>query len=215
VSGQLKEQEAAFRLGAVDFIAKPFQTSLLLARVRIHVNLKLRTDFLESQASVDALTGIGNRRHFDLAYRSEWRRAARNLTPMSLLMVDVDHFKQFNDLYGHGAGDECLRKISGILATAGLRPSDSVTRYGGEEFALILPGCGDGGANTVGNRIRTLVEEAAIPHGHSPSAHVVTISVGIATRNPSPVGNMSELLLAADKALYKAKQTGRNRVCCD
>lgn len=206
------EQTRCFNAGAVDYIGGTREAQVVAARVRNHINLKQRCDLLEAQASIDALTGVPNRRRFDETFRMEWRRAARNLLPLSLLMIDVDHFKAFNDHYGHGAGDECLRQVGRALLEAQLRPGDFVARYGGEEFAVILPGCHGAGAHTIGERIRSLVESLAMPHAHSSVSPHVTLSVGGATMKPAQCSDLSELFLRADAALYRAKQTGRNQV---
>ncbi len=206
------DQIRGFNCGAVDYIAKPLELPVVVARVRTHLNLKLRTDLLEAQASIDALTGIPNRRRFDETFRQEWRRSARNLMPMSLLMIDVDHFKAFNDRYGHGAGDECLRQVGIALSASQLRPGDLVARYGGEEFAVILPGCHSAGAHTIAERVRQIVESLNLAHDDSPVAPCVTISLGCATLKPSMDSDPGELFLHADAALYRAKQQGRNRV---
>jgi diguanylate cyclase (GGDEF)-like protein len=210
---EVADQARGFSLGAADYIPKPFQLPLVIARVRNQINLKLRTDLLEAQASIDALTGIANRRRFDEVLRTEWKRAARNVMPMSLLMFDVDHFKAYNDNYGHGAGDDCLRRLGEALLNAELRPGDFVARYGGEEFAVILPSCHSTGARAIAERIRSLVEASQLRHEFSQCAPVVTVSVGCATQKPALGGDVSGLFLAADQALYRAKQDGRNRVC--
>lgn len=210
---EIGDQTRGFSCGAVDYIPKPFELPLVLARVRTHLNLKLRTDLLEAQASIDALTGIANRRRFDESLRTEWRRAARNIMPLSLLMFDVDHFKAYNDHYGHGAGDDCLRHIGEALVRAELRPGDFVARYGGEEFAVILPSCHSAGARAIAERIRGVIEGLQIQHEHSSCAPMVTVSIGCATQKPAQGGDVSGLFLAADTALYRAKQDGRNRVC--
>jgi diguanylate cyclase (GGDEF)-like protein len=207
------DQARGFSLGAVDYIPKPFELPLVIARVRTHLNLKLRTDLLEAQASIDALTGIANRRRFDEVLRTEWRRAARNIMPLSLLMFDVDHFKAFNDHYGHGAGDDCLRNIGMALQHAELRPGDFVARYGGEEFAVILPSCHSAGARAIAEQIRGNIEGLQMNHAYSSCAPMVTVSVGCATQKPAQGGDVSGLFLAADMALYRAKQDGRNRIC--
>lgn len=210
--GETADQTRGFNCGAVDYIGKPFELPVVAARVRTHLNLKLRTDLLEAQASIDALTGVPNRRRFDEVFQQEWRRAARNLLPLSLLMIDVDHFKHYNDHYGHGAGDECLRQVAMALCAAQLRPGDFVARYGGEEFAVILPGCHSAGARVIGERIRLIVEALTLPHVASPSGPCVSISLGCATAKPAAGGNASDLFMRADSALYEAKQAGRNHV---
>jgi diguanylate cyclase (GGDEF)-like protein len=208
---EASDQTRAFNSGAIDYIAKPFVPSVVKARVHTHVSLMQRTNLLEAQAFLDALTGVPNRRRFDETFRHEWQRAARNLMPLSLLIIDVDHFKAFNDHYGHGAGDDCLQKIGQVLTHVDMRPGDFVARYGGEEFAVILPGCHAAGALTIAERIRAQVEALAVPHTHSSVAPYVTISVGVATVKPTQGGDPVELFQRADKALYRAKQQGRNQ----
>ena len=210
---EVSDQAHGFNLGAVDYISKPFEVPVLLARVRNHINLKLRTDLLEAQASIDALTGIANRRRFDDVLHIEWKRAERNRSSIALLMLDVDYFKAYNDNYGHGAGDDCLRHLGMALQNLDLRPGDLVCRYGGEEFAVILPGCTGAEAVTIAERIRGFVEGLQLPHAFSHCASVVTVSIGCAMQRPDQAGEISTLFHAADQALYLAKQQGRNRVC--
>jgi hemerythrin len=169
---------------------------------------------MEALARVDGLLGIANRRHFDERLDQEWRRAQRERTELGLLMIDVDHFKLYNDAYGHQAGDDCLKAVVQCLG-AGRRPADLLARYGGEELVLMLPNTAASGALVVAREVCAAVARAQIPHRASPVAEVVTVSVGVATRTPS-VGSSSALLLAAaDAALYEAKDQGRNRVVAD
>ena len=160
----------------------------------------------------DALTCIGNRRYQDEFLEREWRRALREQTPLSLVMLDIDYFKLFNDTYGHVAGDDCLRKVAGILTATIQRATDFASRYGGEEFVLVLPATGEQGALTLAEKIRRGVEELAIPHEKSPVAGVVTVSIGVAAIVPMRDSEGSLLLVAADRALYQAKTAGRNQV---
>ena len=160
----------------------------------------------------DALTCIGNRRYQDEFLEREWRRALREQTPLSLVMLDIDYFKLFNDTYGHVAGDDCLRKVAGILTATIQRATDFASRYGGEEFVLVLPATGEQGALTLAEKIRRGVEELAIPHEKSPVAGVVTVSIGVAAIVPMRDSEGSLLLVAADRALYQAKTAGRNLV---
>jgi len=166
---------------------------------------------VETLASVDGLTGIANRRRFDEVLQSEWRRAQRDCTACSLLLMDVDHFKNYNDIYGHIPGDRCLRQMAEVAAQVLQRPADLVARYGGEEFAVILPDTTYGGAIAIAEQIRLTVERLRIPHEGNPHG-VVTVSVGCATQMPGVGSDLSELLKAADSALYVAKSLGRNRV---
>jgi diguanylate cyclase (GGDEF)-like protein len=166
---------------------------------------------LERLAAADGLTGIANRRSFDEKLAREWSRASRDDLPLTLIMIDVDHFKLFNDKYGHHTGDDCLRKIANVLAQAVFRPFDLVARYGGEEFAVILPVIDMEGAYTVASRIREGLARLAIPHNAS-ELGVVTLSIGIASMVPHKGMAANTLVEMADSALYEAKHAGRNRV---
>ncbi|MNU80171.1 Phytochrome-like protein cph2 [compost metagenome] len=164
---------------------------------------------LELLALEDALTGLANRRQFDLFIQAETGRARRNLTGLSLLMIDVDHFKAFNDRYGHLAGDECLRAIAAIVTEHIKRPGDLAARFGGEEFAVVLPGTDYVGAFLVAEKIRRAVQSANLQHSESPVG-VVTVSVGVCGYDPASQTRTEDLIGAADKALYVAKASGRN-----
>ncbi|OFA00930.1 sensor domain-containing diguanylate cyclase [Duganella phyllosphaerae] len=165
---------------------------------------------LEQLATRDGLTGLANRRCFDDTLHAEWQRALRQQQPLSLLMVDVDNFKQYNDAYGHLGGDECLQRIATAVANE-MRTNDLVARYGGEEFAVILPNQSLKGAAIVAERIRCRVEQLHLPNlGSQP--HVVTVSIGAATALPSHDTEPSQLVATADSALYRAKHMGRNRI---
>ncbi|RYY07284.1 MAG: diguanylate cyclase, partial [Alphaproteobacteria bacterium] len=172
---------------------------------------------LELQARTDGLTGIANRRRFDEALDEEWRRGARSETPLSVLMIDVDRFKLFNDRYGHGAGDVCLAQVAQAISKCVHRPGDLVARYGGEEISLVLPQTGAAGALEIAETIRATVQGLHIAHQGNTPVGVVTVSIGAATRFPRFVDNEKaggalELTALADRALYQAKRTGRNRV---
>jgi diguanylate cyclase (GGDEF)-like protein len=207
------DEEYGLNLGAVDYITKPFEIPIVRARVRTHVTLKHKTDLLETLASLDGLTGIPNRRRFDAVLDSEWRRCHRNGTALSLLLADVDYFKQYNDHYGHGAGDDCLKKIASTMTCSLSRSGDTVSRYGGEEFAVLLPETDGTGACHVAERLRGEVETLAIHHSRSSVADHVTISIGGVATVP-PDGSLPDSFLAtADRMLYQAKSEGRNRVC--
>jgi diguanylate cyclase (GGDEF)-like protein len=167
---------------------------------------------LERMALRDGLTSVANRRSFDNSLNVEWRRATRESRALSLLMIDVDFFKLYNDTYGHQGGDECLRRVAGALSGVVKRTSDGVARYGGEEFAILLPATDEPGARVVAERIRAAVEDLAIPHARSEVADRVTISVGAASLVVPLHGEPTQLVGLADQALYRAKQLGRNRV---
>lgn len=198
--------------GAMDFIAKPINPPLLLARVRTQLRLKRLSDELRANARIDGLTGVANRRHFDEIMAKEWRRAEREGTPLSLLMFDVDHFKRYNDRYGHPAGDGCLRAIAAVMRDLVSRPGDLVARYGGEEFAMLLPNTEQDGADLLARRLVERVRALAIPHESSLTDTCVTISVGVATRaglEPNMPEGTARLIECADGALYAAKHAGR------
>ncbi|MFV3130415.1 diguanylate cyclase domain-containing protein [Niveispirillum sp. KHB5.9] len=207
----------ALAAGAVDFITKPFHPHIVEARVRTHLTLKQRTDALLRMATLDGLTGIANRRALDTGLAHELRRLTQpGASPLSLVLADVDHFKRYNDFYGHQAGDDCLRAVAGALAGSVRRAGDLAARFGGEEFAILLPGADADAARTVAEKLRRTVVSLALPHAARPDADLVTISAGAATLPPSPGGDVDALLVslvaAADQALYRAKADGRNRV---
>ncbi len=205
----------ALDLGAMDFIAKPLSAPRVQLRVRNQLLLKQQTDMLRRQVSTDPLTGIDNRRAFDIALPLEWRRARRGDTPVALLMIDVDHFKHFNDHYGHPRGDICLKQVAATIQAVVGRPGDMVARYGGEEFAVLLPDTDAAAANQVAERIREAIAGEAIPHEMARAADIVTISIGVASTYPARQadgqGSPEALLRRADEALYAAKAAGRNR----
>jgi diguanylate cyclase (GGDEF)-like protein len=168
-------------------------------------------DTLHRISTQDGLTGVSNRRHFDDTLVLEWRRAARKEAPLSLLMLDIDHFKAFNDASGHQAGDDCLRVVAHTLQDSLHRASDLIARYGGEEFSVLLPECGEEQARMLGEMLRARIENLRYHHPASP-AGVVTISVGVAGSVPSRDASWVDLVRRADEALYQAKRAGRNRV---
>jgi diguanylate cyclase (GGDEF)-like protein len=170
------------------------------------------TSVLQQRSSIDALTGVPNRRVFDETFVKEWARAKRSGASLSLLMVDIDLFKKHNDTYGHQAGDMCLRLVAAILMETTKRPADLVARYGGEEFGVILPEVDEKGALVVAEKMRVAVAALKVPHINSVIGHDVTISVGAASTIPAKGGSMATLITWADEALYQAKAVGRNQV---
>ncbi|HTD05997.1 sensor domain-containing diguanylate cyclase [Undibacterium sp.] len=181
--------------------------------VRTRDAMQVLNQTLERLSLQDGLTELANRRHFDTALSEEFSRATRNASSLALIMIDVDHFKRYNDIYGHAAGDECLRKISKIVKTGQNRPGDLAARYGGEELCVLLPGADVAGAMAVAEKIRLEIHNLEIAHAGNP-AGVVTISAGVDAF--SPVRNVDQplhLVQAADKELYAAKNSGRDRVC--
>ena len=180
---------------------------------RMQGDLNRLNDRLEKLSSLDGLTGIPNRRWFDEVYETEWKRADRNATPLSVIMMDIDYFKRFNDTYGHAAGDVCLQQVAFELSLCAKRPMDIVARYGGEEFVAVLPGVRMDGAETVAENMRKRVETLNIPHLKSEISDHVTISLGIASWLPPVHDTPLTLLKTADTMLYTAKKNGRNRIC--
>lgn len=212
--GEIEDEMRGLDLGAVDYITKPFNLAILHARVRTHIDLKLKSDLLERLALLDGLTCIPNRRRFDQQAEQEWRRACREGTSLALAIIDVDEFKRYNDHYGHGAGDECLRAIAQALTNAVARAGDLVARYGGEEFVLLLPDTDSEGACCIAERCRRAVLALALPHATSSVGAVVSISIGVASTRP-PALEIAPLRDMADRALYRAKAGGRNRVVAE
>ncbi|MBD8525378.1 diguanylate cyclase [Pseudomarimonas arenosa] len=202
----------AFEAGGADYVTKPFHIAEVRARVQVHVRLRRLQQALAESSLTDALTGLANRRRFEEVLAGEWGRAERRNDTLSLLMIDVDHFKCFNDHYGHVAGDDCLRRVGQSLQGALSRSADFVARYGGEEFVAVLAGLDPAECATQGERLRAAVEKQAIPHEASTAGPVVSISIGAATLRPNRNRSSIELVEAADAALYRAKAAGRNRV---
>jgi len=225
--------DAAFSSGAMDYIAKPVNEVELVARVRSALRLKQEIDGRKAReqelieikrqleeankllmriALLDGLTGVANRRHFEEVLNNEWKRALRRNMPLSLLMIDIDFFKLYNDTCGHLAGDECLKKVAKKIKANLKRAGDLAARYGGEEFAVILPDTDARGAAVVAERIRQGIVNLKIIHPASHVSKYVTVSLGGAAVIPSPNSSPQQLISVADKALYQAKQGGRNRV---
>ena len=197
--------------GGIDYITKPINPAVLKARVRNHLELKQNRDELVRLARLDGLTGLYNRRTFDDVLEREWRRLARTGEPLSVIMIDVDHFETFNDTYGHGAGDACLQRVADAARSSLQRPADVLARYGGEEFVALLPETKLEGALAVAEAIRTTVAALGIPHASSTTAGHVTLSLGTACTVPQPDADAAKLLAIADQQLYAAKAEGRNR----
>ncbi|MGV7207452.1 diguanylate cyclase [Oxalobacteraceae bacterium A2-2] len=209
---QPEDETRALDAGAADFISKPFNVSVVRARVRTQLIVKRQADALREQSLTDGLTGVANRRHFNDMLDSEWRRCDRASLPLSVLMMDIDHFKLYNDHYGHQAGDLCLQQVAAAMKACAARPQDLLARYGGEEFVLLLPQEALHGAEVVARRIIEAIAALGLPHAASPTAPRVTLSIGIASIDlASEDGQPAALLRSADDLLYQAKQEGRNR----
>ncbi len=227
-----RDKSRAFSAGASDYLVKIPDRIELIARIRAHsrsylaqkqrdeayqrlreMQAQLEASNLELQriSCQDGLTGIYNRRHFDTYLENEWARAVRESGSISLILCDIDSFKPYNDHYGHQAGDDCLQRVAAVLRDVLQRPADLVARYGGEEFVVVLPHTELEGATRIAEAMRVRVEKLALPHEYSNAGGVVTISAGIATIRPNPKSRLQDLIALADRALYKAKQQGRNR----
>ncbi|MDL1963170.1 MAG: response regulator [Deltaproteobacteria bacterium] len=205
------DEAKGFELGAVDYITKPFKPVIVKARIRTHIQLKLKTDLLDRIALLDGLTEISNRRCFDVTLEKEIRRAARDGSFLSLVLMDIDFFKKYNDRYGHVAGDACLQRVAKALERVLKRASDCAARYGGEEFAMILPGTDMESAIHIAEEVRRTVAALNIQHAGSDVAEHVSLSLGVATVSADQKMSPLELIEAADASLYQAKENGRNR----
>lgn len=210
--------DRAFAVGATDYVTKPFQWAILRQRVQHAITqsqllkkLEAANRRLEQLAILDGLTQVANRRRFDEYLLQSWRYMSRDQSPLSLIMLDVDFFKSYNDTYGHQAGDACLRKIAMAISDTVHRPFDLVARYGGEEFVVVLPNTPIAGATQVASQIHKNVNDLCIPHRGSAITDRITLSLGISSVVPHPEIVPESLLIAADQALYQAKKEGRNR----
>lgn len=205
-------EEIGLNMGAADFIAKPFRTAVLLARVRNHLELAHQRNLLERLSHSDGLTGIANRRYFNTMLTREFSRMQRQNQPLALVMLDVDDFKAFNDHYGHVHGDECLQQVAHAIAQCFNRPGDMVARYGGEEFVCLLPDTTLDGALKLSHDIQGAIAALRLPHVQAQAAEFVTVSIGVASELPSQLLHSQQLLTMADARLYRAKRGGRNRI---
>lgn len=224
--GTVEDETKGLELGAIDYITKPFSPPIVKARVKNHLELKRHRDLLEKAsieldkknltlnllAREDALTGLANRRYFNEVLASEIRRARRSRQLLSLILCDVDFFKNYNDHYGHVAGDKCLQAIGHLLLQTFKRATDLPARYGGEEFVVIFPDTPPGNAGHLAEKLRQGMMAQAIPHAFSTAADVVTLSFGVIEALPTRERNAEWYINEADKALYRAKEKGRNQV---
>ncbi len=208
----IEDEEHGLKLGAVDYITKPFSPPVVKIRVRNHLRLVHQYRLLDQLAHLDGLTEIPNRRRFEEVFQKEWTRSARNGTPFSLAMIDVDFFKQYNDHYGHAKGDLTLQKIAKALDSGMKRPADLIARYGGEEFVMVLPETDAAAAKVVAERSLQKVADLNIPHKYSKAAPYVSVSIGLVTISMDNKTLPQTFLNTADQNLYLAKQNGRNRI---
>lgn len=206
----VENESKGFSLGAVDYIAKPFDKMVVKARIRVHMQFKRQSRLLENLVFVDALTEIPNRRALDQAFEREWSRCLRVGAPLSYLLIDIDLFKQYNDHYGHGQGDDCLRRVAQALHGSVNRPGDYLGRYGGEEFAAVLADTDTDSALQVARHLHDSVAALEIPHRYSSVAPRATVSIGVATMVPKAGQSLTTLAEAADRMMYEAKSTGKN-----
>ncbi|MFC5697998.1 diguanylate cyclase domain-containing protein [Pseudomonas sp. GCM10022186] len=201
----------ALEAGAVDFITKPFNPPVVRARVQTHLRLQQQTSMMRQLANRDGLTGLYNRRCFDEVLTQEFERHRRQHLPLALALIDIDHFKAYNDHYGHPQGDVCLQRVATAIDTVARRPGELVARYGGEEFVIILPHSDAHGARKYGEQLCEVVRNLQLAHQASETAAMVTISVGVASLVPTVESTTLQLIALADQALYQAKVAGRNR----
>lgn len=208
-----KQDEArGLEMGAVDYIRKPFHPPIVKARIKNHLTIARQRKLLEGLANLDGLTEMPNRRSFEMALEKEWNRCRRSGKKLSLALLDVDCFKQYNDNYGHTAGDDVLKKVARVLINEAKRPADMAARYGGEEFVILLPETDAKGAEFIAEKIRASIADLKIRHEYSSANRVLTASLGGVTMLPSNAVDPHDLTLGADSMLYEAKHRGRHLV---
>lgn len=205
-----EDEEYGLNLGAIDYITKPFNKAIVKLRIKNYLDLKIKNDMLEKLSMYDGLTNIRNRRFFDETFEKTFNEIKRDKKSLAVLMIDIDFFKPYNDNYGHGQGDETLRKVAKALEKTIKRASDFVARYGGEEFVILLKDIKKDGVEAVANNLLNAVRELKITHEFSKIENYVTISIGASFYNSNSDITKLELLLKADETLYNVKNSGRN-----
>ena len=205
-----EDEEYGLNLGAIDYITKPFNKAIVKLRIKNYLDLKIKNDMLEKLSMYDGLTNIRNRRYFDETFEKTFSEIKRDKKSLAVLMIDIDFFKPYNDNYGHGQGDETLRKVAKALEKTIKRASDFVARYGGEEFVILLKDINKDGVEAVANNLLNAVRELKITHEFSKIENYVTVSIGVSYYNSSSDITKLELLLKADETLYNVKNSGRN-----
>ena len=207
------DEEYGLNLGAIDYIKKPFHPAIIKIRVKNHMDLKLKSDKLEELSMIDSLTNIPNRRFFNENFEKKYKEILRDKKSLALIMIDVDFFKLYNDNYGHWQGDECLRKVAQTLRKNLKRPTDTVSRYGGEEFVVLLKDIDSDGAKKVVQSLIDAVANLKIEHKYSTVSEFVTISAGLSIKESDEDISKEDFLKIADDELYRAKESGRNKFC--
>ncbi len=205
-------EEVGLNAGASDYVTKPFHSAVVKARVDLHMQVVRQRRMLESLANIDGLTELPNRRLFDTVLATEWARASRTGSPLSLALMDVDFFKRYNDCYGHAMGDQALRLVARALHKRVQRRADTAARYGGEEFVVVMPETPPEGALELAEKLRLAVQRLGVAHKRSSAADCLTLSIGVACSATDAVSTAEALIERADERLYRAKKTGRNRV---
>ena len=208
------DERKGLALGADDYISKPFHDAIVQLRVRNQMKIVNQMRTIERMSMTDKLTDLANRRSFDKQLSTEWKRSARDRSPISILMVDIDKFKEYNDTYGHQQGDRAIKAVAEVIANTFKRPADFPARWGGEEFAVLLPMTDLDGALAVSEKLRSNVEGIAVPCDDGPPTKI-TVSIGINTEIPTQTEDTESFVKKADTALYQAKRGGRNKVCKD
>lgn len=236
INYEKKSIAKGYDVGAVDYLFKPIDSIVLKSKVNVFVNLYIQKETIKKQAImleekvkelielkeanwmlenlslIDELTGIPNRRNFNQYINIQWANCAFSKSELSIIMIDIDHFKAYNDNYGHLQGDDCLVKVAKCIMESSARPLDLAFRYGGEEFAVLLPNTDLNGAKIIAERIRENVENLKIEHQYSETANVITVSLGVSTILPNYKFHFHEFVESSDTGLYQAKKKGRNRV---
>jgi diguanylate cyclase (GGDEF)-like protein len=206
-----EDEEYGLNIGAIDYITKPYNQTIVKLRVRNQIEAKLKSDMLEELSMYDGLTNIPNRRFFDERFEQLYKECVRDKNSLSVMMLDIDYFKAYNDNYGHGKGDEALKKVASALLNTLKRPTDFLARYGGEEFVVLLKDISNEDILFMAKSLLEAVEELNIEHNYSSTQPYITLSIGVALKNKDVNIPKEDLLKAADDALYEAKAQGRNQ----
>lgn len=213
--GDMEDERKGLEIGAIDYISKPFSEPIVKIRIKNHLELKRIHDILSELSSLDGLTGLYNRRYFDQEMKIRWEKAIQDDTPLSLMLIDIDHFKKYNDNYGHLEGDECLKLVAQGIKNCTNGKDTVAARFGGEEFVCIMSGANIDTALELANKILYSTPAQKIPFAYSSVADVVTISIGLGTIHPNNAVMLPDFIKHVDDLLYKAKHNGRNQIQCE